>query len=54
MSFKGLWEESKTLWCNKCRKQIDKHNETLEIENNIHCIHCNNWICGFTDAFGEI
>ena len=49
---KGLWEESKTIWCNCCQKHDNKHTETQEIDNNIYCLKCNNWLCGFFDAWG--
>jgi hypothetical protein len=42
------------LSCNRCIKDIDKFTETLLIEGEVHCIFCDNWLCGEYDAFGNI
>jgi len=52
MPKKGLWEESTTLWCNQCQKMVNKFTGTIEIEDNIYCIHCNNWLTTTEEAFG--
>jgi len=42
------------LFCNRCNSHIDKHRETvIDEKDDVHCIHCGNWLCGFYDAFGD-
>jgi hypothetical protein len=40
------------LYCNRCQKYIDKFSDTILIDNEIHCLYCENWLCGFNDCFG--
>ena len=53
----GIHEDKPELFCNRCKKYIKKHSETLVIPgpdgDNVHCIYCWNWLCGFFDAFGH-
>ena len=51
---KGLWEDNAKIYCNVCNKSVDKFVETLVVEDNVFCLHCNNWLCGVIDAWGEI
>jgi hypothetical protein len=52
---KGLHEEARAIYCNKCGKLRDKHSETIILGDHNHdvfCMWCFNWLCGFFDAFG--
>ncbi len=54
---KGLHEESRTIFCNKCQKPRNKWTETIIMQdsnNDVFCLFCFNWLCGFFDAFGDI
>ncbi len=51
---KGIHQDEAELYCNKCNKNVSKHNETLVMDDNVYCIFCDNWLCGKYDAFGEI
>lgn len=54
MKKKGLWEEVTYLKCNRCQKKVHKIVETILIGDNedVHCMYCLNWLCGYNDAFG--
>ena len=47
-----LYENIDDLFCNKCNRNINKYTEMLNIESQMYCIYCDNWITPFYDAFG--
>jgi len=46
------------LPCNSenCKgRLLDKFTETLIDEHDdLRCLYCNNWLCGFYDAYGDV
>jgi hypothetical protein len=42
------------LFCNRCNRWRDKFTETLVLEDEVHCLICDNWLCGIYDAFGDL
>ncbi len=53
---KGLHEDSRTIYCNKCLRHRDKWLETMVMEDcnhDVFCLICFNWLCGYFDAFGS-
>jgi len=50
---KGIHENKKELFCNRCQRYVDKFTGTIVMEEEVHCL-CGNWLCGFFDAFGDV
>ena len=46
--------DKRELFCNRCNKNINKCTETYLQEEEVHCVHCHNWLCGEYDAFGDL
>lgn len=42
------------LFCNRCNKYVNKFIETTIIDNEVYCLHCDNWLSGEEDCFGCI
>lgn len=53
MSEQYRWIHHVKLWCNKCENWIDKKYQTYVMDNDVHCLQCSNWLCGYKDAFGD-
>jgi hypothetical protein len=41
------------LFCNQCQRYVSKHDGTFLLDEEVHCLACENWLCGFYDAFGH-
>ena len=48
----SIHEDKNELFCNRCEKYLNKHSETLVLNDEVHCIYCENWLCGLYDGFG--
>jgi len=51
---KGLHIDKDELFCNRCNKYVCKYTEIIVIYGEVHCFHCDNWLCGEYDAFGIV
>jgi len=49
---KYLYKFNDKLYCNRCKKMIDKYLETIVVDGQVMCIYCDNWITTEFDAFG--
>lgn len=51
---KGIHQDKEEIFCNRCSRYMDKLTETMVLEDEVYCLTCNNWLCGFFDAFGDV
>ena len=53
---KPLYEEKIWIYCNRCNKLVHKWLETFpvyDLNDDVHCIFCFNWLGGFFDIYGH-
>lgn len=46
--------DKRTLFCNRCDKDISKFTEIYIENENVHCLICGNWLAGEYDCFGDL
>lgn len=49
-----LYEFNDFLYCNRCKRMINKYAETIVVDEQVMCMFCDNWITTEYDAFGRI
>jgi hypothetical protein len=53
---KPLHAEETFIFCNRCRKLVHKIDDTYpnaDLNHDVHCLKCDNWLGGYFDIYGH-